>query len=132
MRDRHLYLVQNGRAYLCARGDGGYWVEPAAGELTGGDVRFWRLGAVYEADLCASLSLAGDRAEALALARAHDAGVLWPTPVAWEGLTVSALVAPEEEPIPHPGEEVAICIASAVAGLIIAAVLVAAACIAFH
>ncbi len=130
MRDhRHLYLVQNGRAYRCSRANDGYWVEPAPG---GGCVRFWRLGEVYEAELCASLALAADHTEALALARAHDAGRIWPIPTPWEGLIVSALVAPYADTTDSPGQAAAIIIASAVGGLIIAATIAAAVCIALH
>lgn len=110
----HLYLVSNGRAERLAPGH----TNP-----------LFQRDSVWETDLASVFALAGDHAEALALARAYDRGEIWPADVKLPGgHTVFAL-----EPTPRDDETadgwrvtLAVCIASAVAGLILAAVAFAA------
>jgi hypothetical protein len=125
----NLYIVQNGRVGRCQRDERGLVVEGIK------DVNlWWREPGLYETDLACCFALADDRADALALARAYDRGDLFPAETLWQGIVVVALARPPDAAVdePAPGAAAIIILASAVAGLIIAATIAWAACIAMH
>ncbi len=125
---KNLYVVQNGRAGRCQRDGRNLLV----GGIEGASA-WWREPGCLEPDLSFCFALADDRAEALALARAYDRGDLWTELLMWQGIAVYALsMPPIADDVAGPVPAVLVATASALSGLILAAMVAAIVLIAMH